>query len=115
MATSVANTVENLTIHWSKKMSALLKRSVDLRNLTTSIPRSLLKLLELLVERCSKQAIFTLVYSFEKDGSNRIRFQDLWVEKHWKHRRKCAGVFNLFPHGYTGFTMPLTHLFRQLS
>ena len=54
MATSVVNTVENLTFHWSKKMSALLKRSVDLRNLIISLITSLFKLLELFLEPYSK-------------------------------------------------------------
>ena len=49
MATSVVNTIGALTFRWSK-ISGLLKRLVDLRNLITSLTISLFKLLELLVE-----------------------------------------------------------------
>ena len=53
MATSVVNTIGNLTFHWSIK-SGSLKRPVDLRNLITSLITSLFKPLELLLEPYSK-------------------------------------------------------------
>ena len=53
MAASAVNSVTNLTFHRSK-ISDLLKRPVDLRNLITSLITSLFKLLELLVAQYSK-------------------------------------------------------------
>ena len=54
MAASVVNTVENLTFHWSKKISGSLKQPVDLRHLITSLITSLFKLVELLLEPYGK-------------------------------------------------------------
>ena len=51
-------------------MSGSLERPVDLRNLITSLITSLFKSLELLLEPYSKQATFSSVFNFEKDGSS---------------------------------------------
>ena len=70
MAASVVNPVGNYRFHWSKKVSGFLKRPVDLRNLITSLITSLFKPLELFLEPCSKEATFSFVFNFEKDGSS---------------------------------------------
>ena len=90
MTASVINTAGILTLSLSK-INGFLKRSVDLRNLITSLITPLFKLLELLVEPYSKYATFSLAFNLKKmyqicKVCRRVQLKtsDLWIKKQWQ-------------------------------
>ena len=63
------------------------------------------ELLEFLFEPYNRKDVFSLVSSFEKEGSRLRRLlksSDLWIEKHWQRKKKYSVVSTSDPHGHIG-------------